>query len=270
MVAFRPSPLLAPSRFGCNAVAVMDDALIAGKRIAARVLPLLQPERQALSTRFCRRDVTSALAALLDSYDRLAQNTRDAIDRSGLVPACQQGCGWCCHGVKVNVTALEALIIANHLQGDAALQADVRAAAARRSNLSSDELFVSGEPCPFLGHSQECRVYEVRPIACRRHCCMDAAECERAIKNPTQKLPVSQHSAALAVGALAGLALIAALEDAHLDCREFELTSAVAVALGKGVAELWVAGDRVFDAAERPIDALDRQVAEVEIQSRTR
>jgi Fe-S-cluster containining protein len=244
----------------------MDQVTIAGKLVAAKALPLLEPERNALSQQLRHRDLDSASVALTDLYVRLERNTRDAIDRSGLVPACHRGCGWCCHGVKVNVSALEALVIANHLKlAEPQLQADVKAAAEHRRELTAEQLFVSGARCPFLSASHDCRIHAVRPIACRRHCCMDASECERAIENPKLKLVVSQHSAVLAVGTLAGLAVAAALQDARLDHREFELTSAVSVALEAGSMQRWIAGESVFDRAVRPADALDRAISEAEI-----
>ena len=102
-------------------------------------------------------------------------------------------------------------------------------------------------------------------MACRRHHCLSAGECEQAVKHPALKLPVTQHVPANAVGVVASLALAAALEDAHLDYRTFELATAVAVALRPEAAERWVAGQAVFDAAVRPVDELDGAIARADL-----
>ncbi len=132
--------------------------------------------------------------------------------------------------------------------------------------MNTDQLFISGDPCPFLGPSNDCRIYDVRPMACRRHCCLDSSECERAVKNPKLKLPVSQHAAVNAVGALAGFALAAAMNDIRLDYRTFELAGAVSVAMRADAAERWVAGERIFDGAVRPVDRDDKEIARADLK----
>jgi Fe-S-cluster containining protein len=240
--------------------------IIAGKAVPIEAVALLEPERRAISAHFHRHDVTASQVAIVEAYARLDEKIQDSINRSGLLPACHEGCAWCCHGVKINVTAPEALVIAERLKSmKNELLPAVQVAADRRCNMNTDQYFMSGEPCPFLGASNECTIYDVRPMACRRHCCLDASECERAVKNPKLKLPVSQHAPANAVGAISGFALAAALEDAKLDFRTFELASAVSVALREDAAKLWFAGERIFDLAIRPVDAEDRRIAEADL-----
>jgi len=244
----------------------MSSTIIAGKTVPIEAVALLEPERSAMRDHFCRHDVTPAHLAIVEAYARLDEKIQDSINRSGLLPACRAGCAWCCHGVKINVSAPEALVIAERLKSAKnELVPAVQAAAERRRHMNTDQYFVSGEPCPFLGASNECTIYDVRPMACRRHCCLDASECERAVKNPKLKLPVSQHAPANAVGAISGFALAAALEDTNLDFRTFELASAVSVALRDDAAKRWAAGDRIFDLAIRPVDAEDRKIAEADL-----
>jgi Fe-S-cluster containining protein len=244
----------------------MKATTIAGKTVPIEALPLLEPERRTLTERLRRRDIESIRIALVDAYERLDQKINDAIETSGLVPACHRGCGWCCHGVKVNVSAPEAILIAEHLSsGNDDLRIAVQAAAERRRNMNTDEYFISGDACPFLGASNECSIYAVRPMACRRHCCLDSSECERAVKNPRLKLAVSQHAPANAAGVIAALALSAAVQDARLDARTFELATAVSLALRDGAARRWAAGERVFDGAVRPVDAEDQAIAKADL-----
>ena len=239
---------------------------IAGQSLAVEAVPLLEPERNIIRESLCHRDAGRAHLAIVDAYGRLERRIQTAIESSGMIPACHPGCGWCCHGVKVNVTALEALVVAEHLNHEStSLVEAVQAAAARRRTMNTDQLFASKDACPFLDSSNQCQIYEVRPSACRRHCCMDASECERAVSNPELKLAVTQHAPANVAGALSALAWAAAMEDAHLDYRTFELTSAVAVALQPGAAERWVRGERVFDAAARAVDEQDQATIRAEL-----
>ena len=197
----------------------------------------------------------------------LDQRIRESIVQTGLVPACHKGCAWCCHGVKVTVSIPEALAIAEYLEdGRAELVQKVEAAAQRRRHMNTDQYFFSGETCPFLSVTNDCSIYDVRPMACRRHCCLDSSECERAVKNPKLKLPVSQHAPINALGALSGVALAAATEDAQLDYRTFELATAVCVALRPDTARRWVTGERVFDEAVRPVDNEDREIAKHDLK----
>jgi hypothetical protein len=54
-------------------------------------------------------------------------------------------------------------------------------------------------------------------------------------------------------------AIVAACEEAGLDGRRFELTSAFAVAMNEpDAAERWLRGERLFDAALLPSDERDR------------
>ncbi len=245
----------------------MKFTTIAGQTIAVEALPLIEPERRAMREPLRQRDAKVAHLAIIDAFGRLDKNIETAIERSGLVPACHQGCAWCCHGVKVNVSALEALAIAERLKSeDDELRTAVQAAAERRRTMNTDQLFLSGDPCPFLDASNGCRIYDVRPMACRRHCCLDASECERAVQQPELKLPVSQHAPANVAGALAGFALAAAIDDARLDYRMFELTSAVSAAMRTDAAQRWIAGERIFDLAVRPVDRDDREIASTDLK----
>ncbi len=245
----------------------MKSTIIAGKAVLIEAVALIEPERSAMRDHFRRHDVTAAQAAIVEAYARLDKGIHDSIDRSGIVPACREGCAWCCRGVKINVSAPEALAIAERLKSTKSeLMPAVHAAAERRRNMNTDQYFMAGDPCPFLGSSNECTIYDVRPMACRRHCCLDASECERAVKNPKLKLPVSQHAPANAVGAVSGFALSAALEDANLDFRMFELASAVSVALRDDAAKRWASGELIFELAIRPVDAEDRRIAEEDLE----
>jgi hypothetical protein len=86
---------------------------------------------------------------------------------------CRPACSNCCT-LAVNATLPEALLIAERLGTGQWQQLDATAARifthARKS--SGTRQFLSGYrkaigPCPFLGEDGNCRVYGVRPLACR-------------------------------------------------------------------------------------------------------
>src|ERR1039457_2996040 len=115
----------------------MKFTTLAGQSLSVEAVPLLEPERQTLCEPLRQREVKRVRLAIIDAYARLDMKIQSTIVSSGLEPACHQGCAWCCHGVKVNVTALEALAIAERVkhEGDE-LRLAVEAAAERRRNMN--------------------------------------------------------------------------------------------------------------------------------------
>lgn len=239
---------------------------IAGQSLANELVPLLEPERRAVRNALLSHDLPRVIETMRAALRRLDERIGEAICSSRMQPACAKVCSWCCHGVKVNVSPLEAIVIAHALvQAASVLRERVLESATRRRPMNTDALFEAGDPCPFLGAQGECAIYSVRPSACRRHCCMDATECESAVSNPKLKLAVTQHAAANLAGAINAMAWAAATDDAKLDYRSFELATAVATALRPGVAERWLHGDCVFDVALREVDREDRAIRDAEL-----
>ena len=108
--------------------------------------------------------------------------------RAGAV-ACRAGCDHCCYQ-SVGVTPPEALAIFDHLSrtlSDAELArvaAQVAAQHAHTRGLSTSARFSPGHPCPFLDVAVgRCTIYEVRPLSCRGMNSLDAAECEKRLRN---------------------------------------------------------------------------------------
>lgn len=239
---------------------------IAGQSLANELVPLLEPERSAVRNALLSHDLPRVIETMRAALRRLDERIGKAICSSRMQPACAKGCSWCCHGVKVSISPLEAIVIAHALVQDAiALRERVLESATRRRHMNTDALYEAGDPCPFLGAQGECSIYPFRPSACRRHCCMDAAECESAVSNPTLKLAVTQHAQANIAGTINAMAWAAAIDDANLDYRSFELATAVATALRPGVAERWLHGDCVFDVALRDVDLEDKAIRDAEL-----
>lgn len=85
--------------------------------------------------------------------------------------SCQKGCGACCH-LEVEITEDEAKLLARFVQnGNLSIDRSHIEIQARRSR--QDEAWrtrVAPENrCVFLDEANSCRVYEVRPIICRKH-----------------------------------------------------------------------------------------------------
>ena len=180
--------------------------------------------------------------------------------------ACHKGCAWCCHGLKVEVTAPEAIAIAEYLRVKSppeqvpALGQALQDEADEARSLSITDRWLARRACYFLdAASGACSIWEARPLACRSHGSLNAAACETAHSGHGEGPPIPRPTAIERLYLLARGALHEACADAELDTRAFELTNAVAVAFHvPRAAERWRAGERVFDRAVIPSDDSDR------------
>jgi Fe-S-cluster containining protein len=171
--------------------------------------------------------------------------------------ACRRGCGFCCHGVRVDVTAPEALTIARGFR-EALPEAHVavvrdrvkrHADAIRRMTL--DERYRARTPCPLLDEtSNVCTVHEARPMRCRAHHSLDVADCEAASLHPDEPRIINRYPDVMDAHEAMILGQKRALTAAGVDSRAFELSLALEVALDHDdAAERWARGERLFDAA---------------------
>lgn len=120
-----------------------------------------------------------ALAAWALARDTLERNLASPRVEQG---ACHKGCAWCCQGLEVEVRLAEAAHLARRARLDPALEAGVRATAARVARLDAVGRLRAGVPCAFLDRaSGACRVYEDRPLACRSYRSRDAGWCRSVI-----------------------------------------------------------------------------------------
>jgi Fe-S-cluster containining protein len=220
-------------------------------------------------------------APTLEAVVALARNAMDGASRliDGLLArapagavACRAGCDHCCYQ-SVGVTAPEALAILDHLSrtlADAELErlaAHVAAQRARTRGLSTAERFSPEQPCAFLDvTSGRCRIYEVRPLSCRGMNSLDAAECEKRLREPATRAAflaegVGGHSFMEPIRAFhavsAGLQL--GLSELHgLDMRPLDLIAALDLLLNgeEAIPDAWIAGASPFESA-RGNDATD-------------
>lgn len=177
--------------------------------------------------------------------------------------ACRSGCDHCCHQ-SVGVTPPEALAIVAHLKQSLSPEALAGFAARlterveRTRGLSADERFSPELPCLFL-RDGSCSIYVVRPLVCRGMNSLDAAECQRRLRDGVARAeflargagghcfvePIQASQAVSAGLQLGGAELYA------LDMRPLELAAALQLLLGGGAAleQAWLEGEKPFEAA---------------------
>jgi len=237
----------------------MNGVVIAGEPVPEEMVPVLRPEYLAWRRKLRLQKLDELRDAMLAAYERLDSRIEQNISRSGTPVACHEGCSWCCRGVKVEAHAPEALVIAHRIQSDQRLRLAVEAAASKRRTQNVHAIAAAGEACPFLDQ-HACKIYDVRPMTCRNHCCTDASGCRRSFEHPELDVPISLHMPAVAAASISVLGMRWALESLELDYRSFELTNAVAVALQDPAADKWLEGERIFDQAVRSVDAEDASI----------
>lgn len=196
-----------------------------------------------------------AMARIEHALELRGQGGGDAGRR---LPVCKSGCSWCCTGIRVDVTAPEAILIGAWLRNCSAPDELTRVlerlaeTAEAAQGLGIDDYAKAMITCAFLDRqSGLCSIYPVRPLACRGHNSFDAARCEHLCKSPeaaddTILADVVQNTLTQACR----VGLCEGMDSAGLDARPLELANAVGVALRNGnAAAEWISGDQPFDAA---------------------
>lgn len=219
----------------------------------------------------------SAHARLADghTFDNAAAIGRDAMAGTSTIadgalaraperpPACRAGCAHCCHQA-VGVTPPEVFAIYDHLRETRtprdleAVLARVRAADDRTRGMPAAERISADLPCPFL-RDERCSIYEVRPLSCRGTNSLDAAACERNLRDPAAHAEFVAGRASVPCyiepirafhAVTAGVQL--ALDELHgLEAQPLELTAAVRLVADDpdGVAMQWLGGKHPFAPA---------------------
>jgi hypothetical protein len=198
--------------------------------------------------RQCAPSLLTARATSLSAWPRCR------VIPGSTTTGCRAGCAWCCY-LLVSVAAPEALVIAEYLRATLSAEALVgvmdRLAAldAVTHALPAQERFNQRRPCALLVDNR-CSIYPVRPILCRGWTSYDAAQCEQALRQAEDNLPVDNHPQIRQVAADLEQELLAATRDAGLPTRQLELTAALRVALETpDAAERWAHGEDVFKTA---------------------
>ena len=113
----------------------------------------------------------------------------------------------------------------------------IRAADDRTRGMSSAATAVAGSAVPVPGWTTRCSIYEARPLSCRGTNSLDAAACERTLRDPearaallagTESIPCYLEPIRAFHAVTAGLQL--ALDQLHgLEAQPLELTAAMRI-----------------------------------------
>ncbi|HEX4339169.1 MAG TPA: YkgJ family cysteine cluster protein [Polyangiaceae bacterium] len=224
-----------------------------------------EPKKEALRGLY-RAELDAARAVFAEVRDRntalkLAMGTAQRAQRIFLpvmgAVDCRAGCSFCCHGVRVDVTAAEALTIARGFrEALTAEQLDVIRARVRRHaetirGMTLTERHRARTPCSLLDESSGlCAVHDARPMRCRAHHSVNVADCEAMSLRPDEDLRIKRYPDVLDAHEAMIVAQKDAVDAAGVDARPFELSLALDVALSHDdAAERWARGERIFDAA---------------------
>ncbi len=172
--------------------------------------------------------------------------------------ACAAGCAYCCIGTTVEVTAPEAVRLAEALtQLDDDTVAAILIRAQHVSRLKQQVAAGEAAPelpggfvCPLLRDGR-CAVYPVRPLVCRGFNSYDARVCERRKVEGDADADIRGygHDHVVAASVLAGIRR--GLTEAGLAAPVLDLAPALWIAASEPrAAERWLAGEPVFAAAE--------------------
>ncbi len=167
--------------------------------------------------------------------------------------ACRAGCAYCCYP-RVHVTPPEVIFLAHFIRAKFSsselegLKTRLKEADEITHGMTEEEHGGAGVPCPLLVDNL-CSAYDARPLECRGFTSMDADACRRALDHyASWNVPVYFPQYSIFKNAHAGL--LAALIGADYPFEVLELTAALRIALNSpDVAERWLAGENVFQAA---------------------
>lgn len=201
------------------------------------------------------KSVPEAIYGLIHLAEELTAEYKEAEPPSSAIH-CRAGCSHCCH-MRIHVTAPEALVIAlfirerfSQIEIDDLRLRLVEADDITRG-MTDEEHGRVGISCPLL-LDDLCSVYDARPLECRGYVSMDVEACREASKDyEAWNVPIyfSQYSIFKNVQ----VGLLAALVGAGYSFDLLELTTALRIALSTtDVAERWLAGENVFQAASLP------------------
>lgn len=190
----------------------------------------------------------------LDYFDGMNAATLPEIERDGILHpiACAAGCCFCCH-LDVEVSASEILLLTDAITraGDAEMIAQrVRAARVRVANRTVAERKSATIACPLLADDGTCRVYEVRPLACRAWVSCDWDACRTNWEMPEAGIRVPLSGPLRHWAAKIAAQIQARQQRMGLAAGTYELIRALDIALSTpDIAALLLAGEDILAPA---------------------
>ncbi len=102
-----------------------------------------------------------------DAIKEIYDDFREETEPFRTAAACAKGCAFCCTDAgSIDITTLEGLRIRNRIaQLPRPQQSAIKKALAKDARQREQG---RNSPCPFLMKNMACRIYDIRPLACRR------------------------------------------------------------------------------------------------------
>jgi len=190
-----------------------------------------------------------------NSYLRHDTLTADVLNTTSRKTDCKAGCSYCCH-FKVEVRAYELFLIMRYLKKavpQQAMSSFLKSAATNAQSirqLSREQHFGTNLECPFLREDQ-CRIYPVRPYACRNFHAANHYNCIVAFENPSDlSIPDTFIPELHAAGQGHKSGFEKALAAKGFDMRIYDMSTALIDLFGDGDArKRYVKGKRTFPHA---------------------
>lgn len=198
---------------------------------------------------------SAAVDAAIVGITAMDQGLSIAWSRAATPPACTRGCSYCC-SVRVSVTVPELMLALAFAREKLPTEELRRVRERARENASRTHGTTPlGYPlvdCAFLSEDGACRVYEARPLACRREHSLDAGDCKSGYENyePGKDFPISHDVRAMLLADMTWDSYVNALRAVGVDATQYELQEALHIALSdpKAIAT-WLDGERTFEPA---------------------
>jgi len=177
-----------------------------------------------------------------DSYKRYDDLMARIYESVSLKIDCRAGCSYCCY-FKVEVKAHELFSIMRYLK-DSASQDDIaRFLRSAESNsqeiwkLSREEHFGTNLECPFLIENR-CRIYPVRPYACRNFHATNRYNCILSYENPSDlSIPDTYIPEVHAAGQGHKFGFEKALAKRGFDMRVYDMNTAFTELFSEGASK---------------------------------
>ncbi|HNY63855.1 MAG TPA: YkgJ family cysteine cluster protein [Deltaproteobacteria bacterium] len=173
-------------------------------------------------------DIETCTANSYRRYDEIMARVSASL---AVKTVCRPGCSWCCH-FKVEVRAHELFLIWRYIRKESPNHEVNRFLGVARSNaestrsLSRTEHFATNLACPFL-LEDTCRIYPVRPFACRNFHATTPYNCRLSFENPMNlSIPSTFIPELHSVGTGHKTGYERALEKRGFDMRIYDMSTA--------------------------------------------
>lgn len=222
----------------------------------------LQQSYQLIGQRIIQSECPQSVSAIEDvkrgaktPYQSVLQIYRrmdDALSKAPEKVACDGSCNFCCH-YHVYTTPIEVFSILEYMDkklgsGKKKDMAErVAANLAITMGMTVDEHIATNVKCPFLSDAGRCDIYEVRPMACRKHHAIDRKSCEITFYDTASTVQnlMSPIRTVVSEGFMASSAL--ASSSVKVDGARYEMNAAIHEAMSnKASFKRWKDGKTAF------------------------